>query len=158
MGAIGGVAGNQRLANEQTSSGTVASSRMADGKEWTTTNLNVDVQPSHCYDDAEPNCRRFNRERFSRTLHRIREQLRLRHGVATSTPDYLRRLAIKDRQRTDVIDTRDIDYVDVAATICAFTSAGPSISSAVNSATSRSGSIPPNSRASIVRRSCGSTA
>lgn len=34
---------------------------MADGKEWTTTNLNVDVQPSHCYDDAEPNCSRYGR-------------------------------------------------------------------------------------------------
>ena len=57
LGAIDGVAASQRSANEHTSSGTVASRRMADGKEWTTTNLNVNVQPSYCYDDAEPNCR-----------------------------------------------------------------------------------------------------
>jgi uncharacterized protein (TIGR02145 family) len=61
LGAIGGVAATQRSANEQTSSGTVASRRMADGKDWTTTNLNVNVQPSYCYDDAEPNCRRYGR-------------------------------------------------------------------------------------------------
>src|SRR4029453_10777647 len=61
LGAIDGVAASQRSANEHTSSGTVASRRMADGKEWTTTNLNVNVQPSYCYDDAEPNCRRYGR-------------------------------------------------------------------------------------------------
>jgi uncharacterized protein (TIGR02145 family) len=60
LGAIGGVA-TQRSANERTSSGTVASRRLADGKEWTTTNLTVNVQPSYCYDDAEPNCRRYGR-------------------------------------------------------------------------------------------------
>jgi uncharacterized protein (TIGR02145 family) len=37
------------------------SKRMADGKEWTTANLNVDVSPSYCYDDAEQNCRRYGR-------------------------------------------------------------------------------------------------
>ena len=39
----------------------VSSERMADGKEWTTANLNVNVSPSYCYDDAEPNCRRYGR-------------------------------------------------------------------------------------------------
>jgi len=34
---------------------------MADGKEWTTANLNVNASPSYCYDDAEPNCRRYGR-------------------------------------------------------------------------------------------------
>ena len=34
---------------------------MADGKEWTTANLNVNVSPSYCYDDAEANCRRYGR-------------------------------------------------------------------------------------------------
>ena len=61
LGAIGGVAATQRSANDHTSPGTIASTRMADGKEWTTTNLNVNVQPSYCYDDAEPNCRRYGR-------------------------------------------------------------------------------------------------
>ena len=59
--AVGGVAATRRSANDQTSSGTIASVRMADGKEWTTANLNVNVQPSYCYDDAEPNCRRYGR-------------------------------------------------------------------------------------------------
>jgi uncharacterized protein (TIGR02145 family) len=43
-------------------SGTISSSRrMADGKEWTTANLNVNASPSYCYDDAEQNCRRYGR-------------------------------------------------------------------------------------------------
>ena len=40
---------------------THASKRMADGKEWTTANLNVNVSSSYCYDDAERNCRRYGR-------------------------------------------------------------------------------------------------
>src|SRR5687768_2574654 len=39
---------------------TISSTRMADGKEWTTENLNVNA-PSYCYDDAEANCRRYGR-------------------------------------------------------------------------------------------------
>lgn len=34
---------------------------MADGKEWTTANLNVDVAPSYCYNDSDLNCRRYGR-------------------------------------------------------------------------------------------------
>jgi uncharacterized protein (TIGR02145 family) len=34
---------------------------MADGKEWMTANLNVNTSSSYCYDDAEPNCRRYGR-------------------------------------------------------------------------------------------------
>jgi len=34
---------------------------MADGKEWTTSNLNVDSGSSYCYADAEANCRRYGR-------------------------------------------------------------------------------------------------
>jgi uncharacterized protein (TIGR02145 family) len=40
---------------------THASKRMADGKEWTTANLNVNTSLSYCYDDAELNCRRYGR-------------------------------------------------------------------------------------------------
>ena len=40
---------------------TPASRRMADGKQWTTANLNVNTSPSYCYDDAETNCRRYGR-------------------------------------------------------------------------------------------------
>jgi hypothetical protein len=61
FGSVAG-AGSQRSAKEQNVSGTIASSRrMADGKEWTTANLNVNASPSYCYDDAEPNCRRYGR-------------------------------------------------------------------------------------------------
>ena len=38
-----------------------SSKRMADGKEWTTTNLNVNVVPSYCYQDKEQNCRQYGR-------------------------------------------------------------------------------------------------
>ena len=34
---------------------------MADGKEWTTENLNVVSGRSYCYDDSEANCRRYGR-------------------------------------------------------------------------------------------------
>ena len=37
------------------------SKRMADGKQWTTQNLNVNTVPSYCYDDAERNCRQYGR-------------------------------------------------------------------------------------------------
>jgi uncharacterized protein (TIGR02145 family) len=35
--------------------------RMADGKQWTTKNLNVDTVLSYCYDGAESNCRQYGR-------------------------------------------------------------------------------------------------
>ena len=57
----GGAAPAQRAAKDQNLSGTIASKRMADGKQWTTANLNVSTSPSYCYDDAESNCRRYGR-------------------------------------------------------------------------------------------------
>ena len=49
-------------AQDRNASGTSASSkRMADGKQWTTHNLDVDTAPSNCYDDAELSCRRYGR-------------------------------------------------------------------------------------------------
>ena len=55
---VGGAGSTQPSAKDQNLSGTVASSkRMADGKEWTTANLNVSTSSSYCYEDAEPNCR-----------------------------------------------------------------------------------------------------
>jgi uncharacterized protein (TIGR02145 family) len=39
----------------------VASERMADGKQWTTHNLNVKIAASYCYEDAEENCGRYGR-------------------------------------------------------------------------------------------------
>lgn len=37
------------------------SKRMADGKQWTTSNLNIDSVPSYCYENSEKNCRRYGR-------------------------------------------------------------------------------------------------
>jgi uncharacterized protein (TIGR02145 family) len=53
----------QRLsAQDQKALGTIYSSkRMADGKHWTTHNLNVNTVPSYCYEDAELNCRQYGR-------------------------------------------------------------------------------------------------
>jgi uncharacterized protein (TIGR02145 family) len=49
-------------AQERKASGTMnASQRMADGKQWTTHNLNVENVPSYCYQDAESNCRQYGR-------------------------------------------------------------------------------------------------
>jgi uncharacterized protein (TIGR02145 family) len=39
----------------------ISAKRMADGKEWTTANLNANVSPSYCYEGAEANCRRYGR-------------------------------------------------------------------------------------------------
>jgi uncharacterized protein (TIGR02145 family) len=52
----------RHAAQAQTASGNdTHSSRMADGKHWTTANLNVNTSPSYCYDNAEANCRRYGR-------------------------------------------------------------------------------------------------
>jgi len=34
---------------------------MADGKHWTTRNLDIKTVDSYCYDDAELNCRQYGR-------------------------------------------------------------------------------------------------
>jgi hypothetical protein len=39
----------------------LSSKRMADGKQWTTDNLNVKITDSYCYEDVEMNCRRYGR-------------------------------------------------------------------------------------------------
>jgi uncharacterized protein (TIGR02145 family) len=62
FGFVAGAGSTQRSAKDQNLSGTITSSkRMADGKEWTTSNLSVNTSSSYCYDDAEPNCRRYGR-------------------------------------------------------------------------------------------------
>jgi uncharacterized protein (TIGR02145 family) len=38
-----------------------ASTPMADGKQWTTQNLNVETTQSYCYEDSEQNCHRYGR-------------------------------------------------------------------------------------------------
>jgi uncharacterized protein (TIGR02145 family) len=62
FGFVGGAGSTQRSAKDQNRSGTITSSkRMADGKEWTTANLNVYTSSSYCYDNEETNCRRYGR-------------------------------------------------------------------------------------------------
>ena len=49
-------------AQDQKASGTEHSSkRMADGKKWTTRNLDVNTVPSYCYGGRELNCRQYGR-------------------------------------------------------------------------------------------------
>src|SRR4030095_16007131 len=59
VGSVGGAGSTQRSAHEQNVPRTISSRRMADGKEWTTANLNVHASPSYCYDDAARNCDRY---------------------------------------------------------------------------------------------------
>src|SRR5262245_33193915 len=52
----------RRSAQNQKAAGTMYSSkRMADSKQWTTNKLNVKTVGSYCYEDGEPNCRRYGR-------------------------------------------------------------------------------------------------
>jgi uncharacterized protein (TIGR02145 family) len=58
----GGGGATQGSARDQKLAGIVASSKqLADGKEWTTANLDVNTSSSYCYDDSESNCRRYGR-------------------------------------------------------------------------------------------------
>jgi uncharacterized protein (TIGR02145 family) len=52
---------DRRAAQPNPSGTTYSSKRMADGKQWTTQNLNVNTTQSYCYDDAERNCRKYGR-------------------------------------------------------------------------------------------------
>jgi uncharacterized protein (TIGR02145 family) len=62
FGSIGCADSSNRSVKDQDVSATSSSStRMADGKEWTTDNLTVNASPSYCYDDDESNCRRYGR-------------------------------------------------------------------------------------------------
>ena len=59
---VGASCSTPRSAEDRNVPRAVASSRrMPDGNQWTTENLNVDIGGSWCYDDAEPNCRRYGR-------------------------------------------------------------------------------------------------
>ena len=48
-------------AQDQKASTVPSVRRMPDGKQWTTDNLNINSDPSYCYEDAEVNCRQFGR-------------------------------------------------------------------------------------------------
>jgi hypothetical protein len=53
----------RRSAQDQKASGGTmhSSKRMADGKQWTTDNLNIQAVSSYCYEDLETNCRQYGR-------------------------------------------------------------------------------------------------
>jgi uncharacterized protein (TIGR02145 family) len=76
----------------QKASGTMHSSkRMADGKQWTTHNLDVNTAPSNCYEDAELNCRRYGRLYTWESARRICQSLG--DGWRLPTDDEWRQLA-----------------------------------------------------------------
>jgi uncharacterized protein (TIGR02145 family) len=52
---------DRRATQPQPSGTTYPSKRMADGKQWTTQNLNVNTAQSYCYEDAQLNCRQYGR-------------------------------------------------------------------------------------------------
>ena len=85
----------QRLsAHTQKKSGRMPSSkRMADGKNWTIHNLNVNTMPSYCYDDAELNCRRYGRLYTWESARRVCQSLG--NGWRLPTEDEWRRM-VKD--------------------------------------------------------------
>ena len=58
---IGAVSVTLLAAQPKPSGTTYSSKRMADGKQWTTQNLNVNTDQSYCYEDSEPNCRQYGR-------------------------------------------------------------------------------------------------
>jgi uncharacterized protein (TIGR02145 family) len=71
FGFVGGGGPVQGSAKDQNLSGTtVPSTRMADGEEWTTVNLNVNTSSSYCYDGAVSNCRRYGRLYTWESAHR----------------------------------------------------------------------------------------
>ena len=56
----------------------------------------------------------FDRERFARALNRARAELARRRGAKAAPREYLKRLAIREKGRTDVVAIADVDYIDVA--------------------------------------------
>lgn len=62
FGSAGGTGSMPGSAEGQNVSGTLPSfSRMADGKEWTAANLNINTPASYCFDNVESNCQRYGR-------------------------------------------------------------------------------------------------
>ncbi len=67
--------------------------RMADGKQWTTHNLNIETVASYCYEDAERNCRQYGRLYTWESARRGCESLG--DGWRLPTDDEWRQLAKK---------------------------------------------------------------
>jgi len=90
--SAGGADSVRRSAADQKVSDTNPSSRpMADGKEWTVSNLNVEAPSSYCYGDAEQNCRRYGRLYTWESAQRVCPSLG--PGWRLPTDDEWRRLA-----------------------------------------------------------------
>jgi uncharacterized protein (TIGR02145 family) len=70
---------------------TSSSKRMADGKMWTTHNLDVKTIPSYCYEDAEVNCRRYGRLYTWESARRVCQSLG--DGWRLPTDDEWRQMA-----------------------------------------------------------------
>ena len=68
-----------------------SSKRMADGKRWTTRNLDLKIMPSYCYEDAELNCRRYGRLYTWESAQRVCQLLG--DGWRLPTDDEWRQLA-----------------------------------------------------------------
>jgi len=79
-------------AQGQKASGTMYSSkRMADGKEWMTQNVDVNIMPSYCYEDAVVNCRRYGRLYTWESARRVCQSLG--DGWRLPTDDEWRQMA-----------------------------------------------------------------
>jgi uncharacterized protein (TIGR02145 family) len=92
FGSVGGAGSMPGSAKDQNVSGTTSSfRRMADGKEWTTANLNINASASYCYDDAEPNCRRYGRLYTWESAQRVCQSLG--DGWRLPTDDEWRQMA-----------------------------------------------------------------
>ena len=76
---------------QKAASTTHSSKRMADGKEWTTYNLDVNTKPSYCYEDAELNCRRYGRLYTWESARRVCQSLG--DGWRLPTDDEWRQMA-----------------------------------------------------------------
>jgi uncharacterized protein (TIGR02145 family) len=68
-----------------------SSKRMADGKQWTTNNLDVNIAPSYCYENAERNCRQYGRLYTWESAHRACQSLG--NGWRLPTDDEWRQMA-----------------------------------------------------------------
>jgi uncharacterized protein (TIGR02145 family) len=64
---------------------------MADGKLWTTYNLNLNTMPSYCYEDKELNCRRYGRLYTWESARRVCQSLG--DGWRLPTDDEWRQMA-----------------------------------------------------------------
>jgi len=84
----------RRSAQDQKASGTMYSfKRMADEKQWMIHNLDVNIAPSYCYEDAEVNCHQYGRLYTWESARRACQSLG--HGWRLPTDGEWRQLATR---------------------------------------------------------------